>query len=184
MHLLPSFAEIPFRIITCEIVNSQRWCGVTSRIETVAQIQSLLTGNGIGHDAVSTIGGADTVWRIYEDHTAPLLRRFLTQTDLGYTKEYNGSAQTLTYGELQAKYAKGIGITDGSTVAAEAQVLATATDVGSVDYASTELARMLWSNQQGYPAVPLTHDHRYRGDQWLPIQHCPQEIASDLCEGG
>lgn len=109
--------------------------------------------NDFGNDAVSTIGGADTVWRIYEDHTAPLLRRFLTQTDLGYTKEYNGSAQTLTYGELQAKYAKGIGITDGSTVAAEAQVLATATDVGSVDYASTELARMLWSNQQGYDIV-------------------------------
>ena len=56
MLLLPLFAEIPFRIIACEIVNSQRWCGVTSRIEAVALILSLLTRNGIGHDAVSTVG--------------------------------------------------------------------------------------------------------------------------------
>ncbi|OTG66601.1 YDG domain-containing protein [Acinetobacter silvestris] len=49
-------------------------------------------------DANSYLGGKNTVWRIYDGQTAPLLRNFLTTLDLNTinkTTTYNGKNQTL-----------------------------------------------------------------------------------------
>ncbi|WP_180177442.1 MBG domain-containing protein [Acinetobacter sp. YH12039] len=50
-------------------------------------------------DADSYLGGKNTVWRMYEGDTAPLLRSFLTQANVGaiadQSKTYNGQIQTL-----------------------------------------------------------------------------------------
>ena len=49
-------------------------------------------------DADSYLGGKDTIWRIYQGDTAPLLRSFLTQLDLNTldaTTTYNGKNQSL-----------------------------------------------------------------------------------------
>ncbi|RYX91660.1 MAG: filamentous hemagglutinin N-terminal domain-containing protein [Comamonadaceae bacterium] len=88
---------------------------------------------------LSTTGdpAAPTVWRIYEGHTAPLLRSFLTPLALSGTVTYNGSAQTL---------ATGANISGSG---------ATGTNAGTYtgDY---------WSNQRGYDLTggTLTIDKR------------------------
>ena len=46
-------------------------------------------------------GGEDTAWRIYQLHTPPMLRAFLQSgKNLAVTKEYNGSAQSISSADL------------------------------------------------------------------------------------
>lgn len=55
-------------------------------------------------DDNSKLGGTDTVWRIYEGNTAPLLRSFLTELDLSSlnkTTTYTGQIQTLDLSSLK-----------------------------------------------------------------------------------
>ena len=61
---------------------------------TTGQLHTLSTFTNAGWD-ISANGGENTVWRIYDGQTAPLLRSFLTQVDLGTVNTtYNGSTQT------------------------------------------------------------------------------------------
>jgi filamentous hemagglutinin family protein len=62
--------------------------------KTTAQMQQASTFTNVGWD-LSSAGGVNTVWRIYEGQTGPLLRSFLKTLTLGDTTvTYNGSVQT------------------------------------------------------------------------------------------
>ncbi|MCV6613077.1 MAG: filamentous hemagglutinin N-terminal domain-containing protein [Amphritea sp.] len=81
---------------------------------------------------ISAVGGSSALWRIYEGHTQPLLRSFLTPLNLSDSNfNYTGSAQTLTPNS------------DGVDVSLIKGVLPTGTHVGA--YASN-----LYSVQDGY----------------------------------
>src|SRR5690606_16158595 len=60
--------------------------------KTLAELQQLATFEEWG-DAISAEGGGESVWRIYEGHTTPLLRSFLTPLEL--TPDYDGSGAAL-----------------------------------------------------------------------------------------
>ncbi|MBP2542911.1 GLUG motif-containing protein [Acinetobacter guillouiae] len=71
--------------------NTNNYCGLTSAQMKDGQSFAFI-------DADSYLGGKDTVWRIYQGDTAPLLRSFLTQLDLNTqdaTTTYNGKNQSL-----------------------------------------------------------------------------------------
>ncbi len=80
--------------------------------------------------SISPNGGGSSTWRIYQGHTAPLLRNFLTPLDLAATTTYNASAQTQPLAPSEA-----LSEISGS--------YATGTNVGSYD-------ADLWSTQLGY----------------------------------
>ncbi|WP_367847777.1 filamentous hemagglutinin N-terminal domain-containing protein [Rhodoferax sp. WC2427] len=61
---------------------------------TTAQMMEL---SSFAHWSIANTGGSSAVWRIYEGHTAPLLRSFLTPLALGDTAlAYNGTTQSGT----------------------------------------------------------------------------------------
>ena len=71
--------------------NTNNYCGLTSAQMKDGQSFAFI-------DADSYLGGKDTIWRIYQGDTAPLLRSFLTQLDLNTldaTTTYNGKNQSL-----------------------------------------------------------------------------------------
>ncbi|WP_321348701.1 MBG domain-containing protein [Halopseudomonas oceani] len=65
-----------------------------SAMKTPAELQQLDTFAGWD---INAEGGTDSVWRLYEGHTAPLLRSFLTALEVSTqdtTVTYNGSEQS------------------------------------------------------------------------------------------
>ena len=49
-------AEIPFGIIAVEIIFSERGCSVACRIEAEMRVQSICSGDCLGHQAERSIG--------------------------------------------------------------------------------------------------------------------------------
>ena len=106
---------------------------------TTAQMKNLTTFTGAGW-SISGVGGENTVWRIYDGQTAPLLRSFLTTLDLGTlntTTTYNGLNQTL------------------ATVNGLSDNLLVSSGVAGGRNAGDYLANY-YSNQQGYDLIGNT----------------------------
>ncbi len=114
---------------------------------TTAQLQSLSTFADAGWD-IDDAGGTGAVWRIYDGHTAPLLRNFMTGlavTGGSGTKTYDGSATSTDVGTLSydpTDY-------DGSLVLGTAGYTAASADAGSYSGANLALGG-LYSTQFGY----------------------------------
>ncbi|MCK0745099.1 MBG domain-containing protein [Chromohalobacter nigrandesensis] len=110
--------------------------------QTLNELQQLSTFTGAGWD-IDAQGGTGAVWRIYDGHTAPLLRHFLTTLDVetdDATVTYNGTTQT----------GPGTWSVNGSHDAD--LILGTATATGGGQNAGTHAVSVdgLYSNQQGY----------------------------------
>ena len=109
---------------------------------TTAQMQQLATFTAAGW-AIDDAGGTGTSWRIYEGHTAPLLRHFftapLTATAASGSKPFDGTAAT----SLAVTY---------TPVAPDARLLGTASVVADDTAPGTHTARVtgIYSAQHGY----------------------------------
>ena len=74
------------------------------------QISDIANYGGL---SISQNAGDNTIWRIYQGHTAPLLRNLLTPLDLASTTTYNSTAQTQqsasteAAGKIMGSYASG-----------------------------------------------------------------------------
>ncbi len=100
--------------------------------------------------SIDDVGGGSGAWRIYDGHTTPLLRNFLTlltvdAEDLG--KTYDGLA-----GGALADYATSLGdALDASQLQGSLEYLAASKNVGSYSTADGGLTLSgLYSGQQGY----------------------------------
>ncbi len=98
-------------------------------------------------------GGESTVWRIFNLHTPPMLRTFLkpksVAANVTVTKEYNGTAQSVNYSDLNAL---GIyGDTTGSlgSTAFGSQTNAATAVIGYNDNSPNSLSALTWSGQDG-----------------------------------
>lgn len=94
---------------------------------------------------IATAGGSSSTWRIYEGHTAPLLRNFLTPLTL--TPVYDGSGAPLADA---AAYNAPAGTDTGKILGAPSHLL-----LSSSGAAGNYLASIpgLYSNQTGYDIV-------------------------------
>jgi hypothetical protein len=105
-------------------------------------MQQLATFTAAGW-AIDDAGGTGTSWRIYEGHTAPLLRHFftapLTATAASGSKPFDGTAAT----SLAVTY---------TPVAPDARLLGTASVVADDTAPGTHTARVtgIYSAQHGY----------------------------------
>lgn len=105
---------------------------------------------------ISANGGESTVWRIYDGHTAPLLRGFLKPLAVSATPDYNGSGTALT---------NIASVTLSGVPAGDTHVLGTATvtpgdtltlsspAAGSYTATSNATVSGLYSDQLGYDIV-------------------------------
>jgi len=50
------FAQVPLRVVALEVVGSERGGAVARRVEAVARVGCVLSGNGVRHDAVGAVG--------------------------------------------------------------------------------------------------------------------------------
>ncbi|WP_208299859.1 MBG domain-containing protein [Azorhizobium sp. AG788] len=114
---------------------------------TTTQMMSLATFTNVGW-SIDDAGGTSSVWRIYDGHTMPLLRSFmssLTVTGGSGSKTYDGSAASSDVGTLV--YNPG-GYTT-SLVAGTAGYTASSANAGTYSGADLRLAG-LYSSQFGY----------------------------------
>lgn len=127
--------------------------GSGSRSFSVSRTGGNITPAGMMNSAnfsgwnISTDGGSDSIWRMYEGHSAPLLRSFMPKLVVktnDATSTYNGSAWS---GAANYSLVPGFGSVDASQVLGTAQsVVPEAINAG--DYALQ--TRGLYSTQQGY----------------------------------
>ena len=110
------------------------------------------TYTALGWD-IGNNGGESTVWRIFNLHTPPMLRTFLkpksVAANVTVTKEYNGTAQSVNYSDLNAL---GIyGDTTGSlgSTAFGSQTNAGTAVIGYNDNSPNSLSALTWSGQDG-----------------------------------
>ncbi|WP_052480987.1 MBG domain-containing protein [Gilvimarinus agarilyticus] len=114
--------------------------GVTGK--TLAELQTLSTFTGAGWD-IDTQGGTGRVWRLYEGHSTPLLRGFLTELNISASDSsttYTGAMQTGDgVWEVAGPYDTGL-------------ILGTATNTGGgIDAGTYSLGiEGVYSTQQGY----------------------------------
>ncbi|AFJ03007.1 Large exoproteins involved in heme utilization or adhesion [Methylophaga frappieri] len=124
--------------------------GVTGK--TTAEMQQLATFTDAGWD-IDDAGGTGKIWRIYEGHTAPLLRSFLSPLTANISGtnmvEYNGTNQF-------AVSLADIGFTptdyDSAQVAigADGRFQTASKDVGSYTGSDLTFTNAIYSTQQGY----------------------------------
>ena len=113
---------------------------------------ALVTYTALGWN-IGNNGGESTVWRIFNLHTPPMLRTFLkpksVAANVTVTKEYNGTAQSVNYSDLNAL---GIyGDTTGSlgSTAFGSQTNAGTAVIGYNDNSPNSLSALTWSGQDG-----------------------------------
>ena len=102
---------------------------------------------------ISNNGGEDTVWRIFNLHTPPMLRTFLkpksVAANVTVTKEYNGTAQSVNYSDLNA-----LGIYGDTTGSLGNTTFGSQTNAGTAvigynDNSPNSLSALTWSGQDG-----------------------------------
>jgi len=98
-------------------------------------------------------GGESTVWRIFNLHTPPMLRTFLkpksVAANVTVTKEYNGTAQSVNYSDLNA-----LGIYGDTTGSLGNTTFGSQTNAGTAvigynDNSPNSLSALTWSGQDG-----------------------------------
>ncbi|OYX47794.1 MAG: hypothetical protein B7Y87_00695 [Sphingomonadales bacterium 32-64-22] len=98
-----------------------------------------------GVSDLDTVGGQDKAWRIYDGHTTPLLKAFMTKLEGtasgGETVTYNGAEQSLTP-TFSSPYSYD-----------ESLILGLSDNVKGTDAGSYSVADNLYSVQQGYDLV-------------------------------
>lgn len=131
--------------------------------KTLAELQELATFVSWGAD-IDAEGGTGSVWRLYEGHSTPLLRSFLTTLDVNpadATVTYNGANQTgPSIWRADAPH-------DASLILGTGIVSGGGTDAG--DHA-VEL-KGLYSSQQGYDLI--------QNSGTLTVQRRPVTVAAD-----
>ncbi|QNN46499.1 filamentous hemagglutinin N-terminal domain-containing protein [Thermomonas brevis] len=163
-------------------VTGSYWNTTTSGLFTSAGGTGLTTAQMMDATSftgwsLSGNGGENTVWRIYEGQTTPLLRSFLKQITIGATPDFDGTGSYLaniasasfnlpTGGHVYgtATVNNGDTLTLNSTAAGEYTATSNATLTGS-----------LYSDQQGYDITYgssgsriITTPGSAAGDIWLP----------------
>ena len=110
------------------------------------------TYTALGWD-IGNNGGESTVWRIFNLHTPPMLRTFLkpksVAANVTVTKEYNGTAQSVNYSDLNA-----LGIYGDTTGSLGNTTFGSQTNAGTAvigynDNSPNSLSALTWSGQDG-----------------------------------
>ncbi|SER02284.1 filamentous hemagglutinin family N-terminal domain-containing protein [Pseudomonas cuatrocienegasensis] len=122
-----------------------------SRGLTAVEATTASTFTNAGWDIAST-GGSNAIWRIYDGHSAPLLRSFLQSITLnadasGGSKTYDGTAATGT-----TTYTSSLGnALDSSKLLGSLGYTSTSQNAGTYSLADgTLILNGLYSDQQGY----------------------------------
>ena len=113
---------------------------------------ALVTYTALGWE-IGNNGGESTVWRIFNLHTPPMLRTFLkpksVAANVTVTKEYNGTAQSVNYSDLNA-----LGIYGDTTGSLGNTTFGSQTNAGTAvigynDNSPNSLSALTWSGQDG-----------------------------------
>ena len=121
--------------------SGQGWSWWVGELKTTAEMKMLATFSGTPNWSISNVGGEDTIWRIYEGQTAPLLRSFLTRA------EVNSNTQTTTYnGAIQ-----GLNVIDSSLSGLNSDNIFSS--MSSSKNTGTYAGLGYYSNQQGYDFI-------------------------------
>ncbi|OZB53291.1 MAG: hypothetical protein B7X38_05445, partial [Stenotrophomonas sp. 14-69-23] len=144
--------------------------GVTGLDAT--QMTGIANFTGWGAD-ISANGGESTVWRIYDGHTAPLLRGFLRQLTVsvpvgGADKTYDGQVASGTFGTYTTSTP-----TDASLLLGTLGYATTSANAGTYSTANGTLQLGgLHSTQQGY-------DINYAGASTLTINKAALTVTAN-----